>query len=62
MSRQDGTTHPEQSARDQLLAAIPMTERQLQLAGVPLPYWKAATVHRSSCCTARVSLLPSGRG
>jgi pimeloyl-ACP methyl ester carboxylesterase len=34
MSRQDGTTHPEQSARDQLLAAIPMTERRLQLAGV----------------------------
>jgi pimeloyl-ACP methyl ester carboxylesterase len=34
MSRQDRTTHPEQSARDQLLATMPVTERQLQLAGV----------------------------
>ncbi len=38
MSSQDKTTHPElapgQQARDQLLAAMPLTERQLQLAGV----------------------------
>ena len=38
MSRQDKTTHPERSAghqaRDQLLAAMPLAERQLQLAGV----------------------------
>jgi pimeloyl-ACP methyl ester carboxylesterase len=38
MSRQEGTTHPERSpgqeARAQLLAAMPLTERRLQLAGV----------------------------
>jgi hypothetical protein len=38
MGSQDKTTHPEwsagQQARDQLLAAMPLTERQLQLAGV----------------------------
>lgn len=34
MSRRDRTTHPERSAHDQLLAAMPVTERQLQLAGV----------------------------
>lgn len=38
MSRQDKTTHSSLSAghqaRDQLLAAMPLTERQLQLAGV----------------------------
>jgi pimeloyl-ACP methyl ester carboxylesterase len=38
MSRQDKTTRPQRSpdpqARDQLLTAMPLTERQLQLAGV----------------------------
>jgi pimeloyl-ACP methyl ester carboxylesterase len=34
MSRQNRTTHTAQSARDQLLAAMPVTERQLELAGV----------------------------
>jgi len=38
MSSQDSATRPEpsarQRARDQLLAAMPLTERQLQLAGV----------------------------
>lgn len=39
MSSQDKTTHPElvagRQARDQLLAAMPVTERQLKPAGIP---------------------------
>lgn len=58
--RADQETLAGPEARQRLIDAMPVTERRIDLEGIPTAVLRAAPGCRSYCCTVRASSRPSG--